>query len=197
MCVGVQGFEDGVDGLEASEFECAEDRHQHGLRQGTSVALVGVAVLADHHRWTNGPFTRIVVSCHVVITQKRQQLAVVFLHPLRQSPGIGMRPVFDSEVDQPAFQTKRLEFVVVCIHRGFLSVQFLGITRDRYQSAAERISFPVAFGFLVHGSHIAQQMRPAFLLVSAVDGIVRRPEVGNQRPVEIFREELLQSGRTP
>lgn len=168
MVVDSEDFEDCVDGLAASEFERAKDGHQHGLCQSTSVALVRVAVFADHHGGANRSFARVVVRCHLIGTQEPHQLAVIFLQPLRQAFGIGLRPVFDSEVDQAAFQTQRLDFVISGRQRDFLCMQFIRIAIRADQSTAERRPFLVIRELLVHGSHIAQQVWPAFLLISAV-----------------------------
>ena len=45
--------------------------------------------------------------------------------------------------------------------------------------------------FLADRRSIALQMRPAFLLISAHDRIVWRPEIYDQRAFESFGKELL------
>src|SRR5208283_5685448 len=65
-------------------FESSINAHEHCLCVGTPLAPVGIAVLADDHRWPNSTLAQIVVEGHARPIEKREQIVAMTSKSLDQ-----------------------------------------------------------------------------------------------------------------
>ncbi len=185
-----QGGNESRDGIVAAPFQGPENGHQNPLGQRALVAAVAVHDLADQHREADLALPVVVGRGNLRMAQKREELVPVFLQPRGQAARVGVRVASQRQIQQTPVQpldARRIAFRGEIGPRpqpqGVLD-QPLGFPRERLPLRGE-----VA---LMHLDQLVEQVEQATLMQGPEDGVVGRPEIGDQDAFERLVEDPLQ-----
>ena len=191
---------DGFGGVVAAEFEGAVDGHEHGLGGGALLGAIGVAVLPQDDRRTNAALREIVVEGHVGFVEEGEEVIPMSAQTFGPSQGVGVvvghraiRPLPLGQFGQTRVDQMNASRIA---QRG--EVRALAQTDAVADQPAELFGEGLPLGrFVVRVDllQFAQQMHEAILPVGRLDGLVRRPEIMDERSGEGLAEEFPQ-GRT-
>ncbi len=185
-----QSGNEGRDGIVSAPFQGPENGHQNPLGQRALVAAVAVHDLADQHREADLALPVVVGRGDFRMALKREDLVPVFFQPRGQAARIGVGVVPQRQIQQAFVQpldTRRVALRGEIRPRpqpeGVLD-QPLGLLRECLPLRGE-----VA---LIHLDQLVEQVEQATLMQGPEDGVVGRPEIGDQDAFERLVEDPLQ-----
>ena len=191
-CVGRQCFLHFRQRVEASAFQRAVHAHQDRPRLGAAFAAAAVAGFAHQYRRADLALGAVVRRRHPRHLRERQQVRPVGEQPVRQPPGVGVRPLGAGQLRDPRVQRADLRVALGLRHGAVRRRDADRVGVDPPELFGEpRPVIAGAVGPVLHPGQFPQQVRPAFL-VHPRAAVVDAPEVGHQNPLEFLGEPLLQ-----
>ena len=179
-----------------SLFQRAVDTHQHRLSVRTTIAAVRVAVLANDHRGTNGPFGMIVLERHAGFVQKREQVLPMSPQTFDQPTSIRVLPV---RLDQTLkSQTQTASFrSILGLWDALAFPKTDRVPQQATQFLGKHRPILVSTAIVLDILQVAKQMHQAGLPLTTTHGVVRPPKIADQGAGKNFAEKLQQRWAAP
>ena len=164
--------------------------HQHPLRPRAAIAAVALHHFAPDHRRPDLALPVVVGRGDFRMALKREDLVPVFFQPPGQAARIRVGVGRQRQIQQAFVQL--LDARRIALRREIRAfAQAQGVPEQPPRFPGERL--PLHGGIvLVHLDQFIEQVKQATLMLPAEDGVVGRPEIGDQDAFERFVEDSFQ-----